>query len=46
MKEDELVGWYHRLNGMRLGKLWERVRTVKDLVCRSPWGRRESDMTD
>ena len=24
-KEDEMVGWHHRLNGMSLSKLWELV---------------------
>ena len=25
MTEDEMVGWYHRLNGVGLGGLWELV---------------------
>ena len=25
MTEDEIVGWYHRLMDMNLGKLWELV---------------------
>ena len=25
-REDEMVGWPHRVNGHELGKLWEIVR--------------------
>jgi len=25
MKEDEMVGWHHRLDGQSLRKLWELV---------------------
>ena len=25
MTEDEMVGWYHRLNGHEISKLWELV---------------------
>ena len=25
MTEDEMVGWYHQLNGHELNKLWELV---------------------
>ena len=24
-REDEMVGWHHRLNGVSLSKLWETV---------------------
>ena len=30
---------------MNLGKLWEMVRDKRSLVCCSPWGRKELDMT-
>ena len=40
MTEDEVVGWYHRLNGRE----FEQVLGVDDgqgsLACCSPWGRR------
>ena len=44
MTEDEMVGWHHQLNGH------ESEQTLGDngqegLVCCSPWGHRESDMT-
>ena len=46
MTEDEMVGWYHRLNGHDS----EQALGVGDgqgsLMCCSPWGRQESDMTE
>ena len=33
MTEEEIDGWHHWLNGQ------------ENLVCCSPWGRKESDMT-
>ena len=42
MTEDEMVGWHHRLNGHTPG-----VGVGQGgLVCCSPWGRKESDMTE
>ena len=44
--EDEMVGWYHRLNGHEV----EQALGVGDgqlsLVCCSPWGRKESDTAE
>ena len=46
MTEDEVVGWHPRLNGHK----FEQTRVVGDgpwgLVYCSPWGRKESDMTE
>ena len=46
MTEDEMVGWHHLLNGHG----FEQAPGVDDgqgsLVCCSPWGRKESDMTE
>ena len=46
MTEDEMVGWHHRLNGYGFG--W--IQGVGDgqggLACCSPWGPKESDMTE
>ena len=46
MTEDEIVGWHHRLNGHE----FEWAPGVSDgqrgLVCCSPWGHKESDMTE
>ena len=45
MTEDEMVGWHHQLDGHE----FEQVPGVSDgqggLVCWSPWGRKELDMT-
>ena len=44
--EDEMVGWHHWLNGHGFG--W--TPGIGDgqgcLWCRSPWGHKESDMTE
>ena len=41
-----MVGWHHQLNGLEL----EQVSGVGDgqgsLTCCSPWGHKESDMTE
>ena len=46
MTEDEMVGWYHRLNGHE----FEQAPGVGDgrgsLECSSPWGRKESDSSE
>ena len=46
MAEDEMVGWHHRLHGHE----FEQAPGVGDgqggLVCCSPWGCKESDMTE
>ena len=45
MKEDEMVGWHHRFDGLE----FEQAPGVGDgqasLVCCSPLGCKESDMT-
>jgi len=44
--EDEMVGWHHRLDGHD----FEQAPGVGDgqwsLACYSPWGHKESDMTE
>ena len=46
MTEDEMVGWHHRLNGHE----FEQTQQVGDrqgvLECCTPWGHKESDMTE
>ena len=46
MREDEMVGWHHQLNGRE----FEQGPRVGDgqgsLACCSPWGRKESDRTE
>ena len=46
MKEDEMVGWHHRLNEHGF-ELAQRIGDEQgSLVCDSSWGRKESDMTE
>ena len=46
MTEDEMVGWYHQLDGCE----FEQAPGVGDeqggLACCSPWGRKELDTTE
>ena len=46
MTEDEMVGWHHQFDGHE----FEQAPGVCDgqgsLVCHSPWGCRESDITE
>ena len=46
MTEDSMVGWHPRLYGHE----FEQALGVGDgqgsLACRSPWGRKKSDMTE
>ena len=46
MTEDEIVGWHHRVDGHE----FEQAPGIGDgqgnLLCYSPWGRKESDMTE
>ena len=43
--EDEMVGWHHRFNGHELGQTLGDGEGQGSLVCCSPWGHEESDMT-
>ena len=44
--EDEMVGWYHRLNGHEFGCTPGVGDGQGRLACCSPWGCKESDMTE
>ena len=44
--EDKMVGWHHRLNGHVLEQALEDGERQRSLACCSPWGRKESDMTE
>ena len=46
MAEEELVGWHHRLNGHEFGWTLGDSEGQGSLVCSSPWGHKESDMTE
>ena len=41
-----MVGWHHQLNGHELEQAPGVSDRQKGLVCCSPWGRKESDMTE
>ena len=45
MTEDEMVGWHHRLNRQESEKAVGVGDGQGNLVCCSPWGCIESDMT-
>ena len=47
MTEDKMAGWHHRFNGHE----FEQAAAGDDegqgsLMCCSPWGHKESDMTE
>ena len=46
MREDEMVGWHHRLDGHEFEQALGDGEGQRSLACCSPWGRRESDMTE
>ena len=46
MTEDELVGWYHRLNGHQFEQALEVGDGQGRLACCSAWGCKELDMTE
>ena len=46
MTEDERVGWHHRLKGHELEQALGDSEGQGNLVCCSPWGRKESDTTE
>ena len=45
MKEDEMVGWHHRLNGYEFETAPGDGEGQGSLACGSPRGCKESDMT-
>ena len=45
MREDEMVGWHHRLNGHEFEQALADSEEEGSLVCYSPWGHQESDTT-
>ena len=46
MTEDEMVGWHHQLDGHEHEQAPEVGDGQGSLSCCSPWGRKESDMTE
>ena len=45
MIDDEMVGWYHRLDGHEFEKTVGDSEGQGGLACCSPWGHNESDIT-
>ena len=41
-----MVGWHHRLNGHEFEKTPGDGEGQRSLACCSPWGHKESDMTE
>ena len=46
MTEDEMVGWYHRLNGHESEQALGVGDGQESLACCSPWGYKESGTTE
>ena len=44
--EDEMVGWHHRLNEHEFEQAPGAGDGQGGLACRSPWGRKESSVTE
>ena len=45
MTEDEMAGWHHRINGHQSEQTLRDREGQGSLVCCSPRGRKELDMT-
>ena len=45
-REDEMVGWHHGLNGPESEQTPGVGNGQRSLACYSPWGHKESDMTE
>ena len=45
MTKDEMVGWHHRINEHESEQTPGDSEEQGSLVCCSPWGSKESDMT-
>ena len=46
MTEDEMVGWYHRFNGREFEQVPGVGNGQGNLASCSPWGCKESDVTE
>ena len=45
-REDEIVGWHHQLSGHEFEQALADGEGQESLVCCSPWGCKELDMTE
>ena len=46
MTEDKTVGWHHRLDGYEFEQASEISEGQGSLVCCSPWGHKEWDLSE
>ena len=46
MTENEVVGWYHQLNGHEFEQALGDSEGQGNMVCCSPWGCKDLDMTE
>ena len=46
MTEEKMVGWHHQLNGHEFEQALGGGDGQGSLVCCSPWGRKESEITE
>ena len=46
MTKDKMVGWHYRLNAHEFEQALGVGDKQGNLVCCSPWGRKESDMSE
>ena len=46
MTEDEMVGWYHQLDGHEFEQALGVGDGQRGLVCCSPWGQKKWDTTE
>ena len=46
MTEDEMAGWHHQLSGHEFVQTPGDGEGQASLACCSPWGLKESDMTE
>ena len=46
MTEDKMVGWHHQLDGQEFEQTLGYGEGQGSLQCCSPWGPKESDMTE
>ena len=46
MTEDEMVEWHHQLNGHEFEEALELVMDREAWCACSPWGHKESNMTE
>ena len=46
MREDEMVGWHHQLNGHKFEQTQGDSEGQGSLACYSSWGCRELDTTE